>query len=63
MTENSVVARIKANAQSSETELALARKRIEAAARDICEDMTIIHGGEWRSIVDHIVGYVMVAPR
>jgi len=61
MTENSVVAQIKANAQSSGTELALARQRIEAAARGICEDMTIIHGGKWRSIVDHEVGYVLVA--
>ena len=37
-------------------------KRVENAANVIVEAMTEIHGGEWRSKIDHHAGYVMIVP-
>lgn len=39
-----------------------AASRIENAAAVIVSLMTEIHGGEWRSKIDHPAGYVMIVP-
>lgn len=38
-------------------------RRIERAAASIVSDMTALHGGEWRALIDHQSGIVMIVER
>ena len=38
-------------------------RKIDFQANELAESMALMHGGEWRVEVDHVLGFVRLRPR